>query len=440
MDIQQFVEGVDGEVIRHGDEKFAEVAERCLHRSVPDLVVQPRSAQGVSQTITFAVAAGLEVGVLCGGHGSVPASDKPGVLIDLAQLQSIEVLDGDLVRVGGGALWGHVADALEPHGLVISSGDHRPVGVGGLTLGGGVGWMVRTWGLTIDVLQEAEVVTASGEVVVASETSNPDLFWAIRGGGGNFGVVTSFTYQAKALPHVISGTITLEGVDLPTLLKSWRDIMRNAPEELNSTIMAIPPMEPGAEPSFQVIVVWAGADEGQAAAAVAPLLELEGRTQGEIGPVAYKEVLAAGEHPPEGMGFIANNAFAREFTDECIDAFAKVWSDIAPSMLMVRSVSGAFNRIGSDATAFSCRDGEVLLLLSAIRFGDIADDEHARVQDAWAGLRPFVQRSYSNFLYDIDEDSTQALYPLVTMQRLRAIKTQYDPMNVFCLNRNIVPA
>jgi FAD/FMN-containing dehydrogenase len=439
MDIKQFIAGVDGEVVRHDDGQYAEVARKSLHAPVPDLVVQPRSAKAVQLAVQFAVEHGLEIGVRCGGHGTVPSSNAPGLLIDLSNLDSVEVVGDNVVRVGGGADWGRVADELEPYELAISSGDHRPVGVGGLTLGGGVGWMVRTWGLTIDSLLSAEVVTASGDVVHASATENPELFWALRGGGGNFGVVTSFWFQAMPLKGVVAGTLSFaQDAHLATVLKRWRDVMRSAPEELNATFMAMPPMEPGQPPSFQLVVVYAGTDADAAASAIAPLLDLPGVQESDIKPMAYKAMLMEGQHPPEGMVFLVNNAFVPEFSDASIDVLVEQWRELAPAMCMIRSVAGAFNRVDPGASAFSCRDGEVLVMLAAVRFEESLDDQQD-VASRWEEFRPFVTGSYSNFLYEVSEESTTRCYDGPTFDRLRAVKTSYDPNNVFHLNRNIRP-
>src|SRR5215207_240058 len=159
-----------------------------------EAVVRPSSADEVATVVRSAVAAGVPITVRSGGHGSDPVAG--GLVIDLADLSSVELGEGDLVQVGGGAHWGEVAAALAPHSLGITSGDTSDVGVGGLALGGGIGWLARTHGLTVDILREVEVVTAAGDVLVANDTQHSELFWALRGGGGNFGVVTRFTFQA----------------------------------------------------------------------------------------------------------------------------------------------------------------------------------------------------------------------------------------------------
>src|SRR5690606_22414541 len=192
------------------------------------------------------------------------------------------------VRVGTGATWGRVAQTLEAHGLAITSGDTRDVGVGGLTLGGGMGWLIRAVGLTIDILEAVELVTVDGRVLTASAESEPDLFWALRGGGGNFGVVTLFVFRPAALEAVVGGTIQLSLDDLPGILSAWRDVMRAAPDELSTTFLALPAMGPGAEPSAQLLVCYAGDDEQAGRAAIAPLLELPGPrpVAGGHGPAA----------------------------------------------------------------------------------------------------------------------------------------------------------
>ena len=190
----------------------------------------------------------LAVSVRSGGHSPLGHSTNTGgMVIDLAHLDAVEVLDADrrLVRVGGGATWGQVSAALDPHGWALTAGDTSDVGVGGLTLGGGIGWLVRRHGLAVDNLVGARVVTADGRLVTASADEHPDLFWALRGGGGNFGVVVDFDFVAQPVSTVHYGTITYQVDDPADLLRRWRNAMRLAPEELSSTL-ALMPQVPGA--------------------------------------------------------------------------------------------------------------------------------------------------------------------------------------------------
>ena len=188
-------------------------------------------------------------------------------MIDLSGLASVEVIDKErhLVRIGGGATWGQVAAALAPHGLAISSGDTKSVGVGGLTLTGGIGWKVRKYGLALDNVVAAEVVTADGEVVRASAEENPELFWAIRGGGGNFGIVTAFEFVAHPTTDVFFGKIAFPAAEAAAVLQGWADYLRTAPEELTSTVDLANPIAGGPEAPVEIYVAFDGDDPGLAA-------------------------------------------------------------------------------------------------------------------------------------------------------------------------------
>ena len=237
-----------------------------------------------------------------GGHSPLGHSTNTGgMVIDLAHLDAVEVLDAErrLVRVGGGATWGKVAAALDPHGWALTSGDTADVGVGGLTLGGGIGWMVRRHGLAIDNLVGARVVTADGRLVTASADEHPDLFWALRGGGGNFGVVVDFDFVAQPVGTVHYGAVTYQVDDAADLIRRWRDAMRRAPEELSSTLALLPQM-PGAPRIANVLLCYAGAPGTamtDADAAIEPLLELGTVTQASIAERRYAEVLEDAQQP-----------------------------------------------------------------------------------------------------------------------------------------------
>jgi FAD/FMN-containing dehydrogenase len=440
MNIGQFSESVDAIVLQSGDEGYADNARRSLYADVPNIIVRPRTADAVAETVRFALSSSLEISVRCGGHGAVPSTSAEGLLIDLSLLSDVEVLDDNLVRIGGGALWGDVALALAPHGLVITSGDTKSVGVGGLTLGGGVGWMIRKWGLALDNLVAVELVTATGSIVRADAEQNADLFWALRGGGGNFGVATAFTFRAQSLPGVISGSITFGEVDFAAFLRAWRDVMHAAPEELNSTVMAMPAMGPEMPASLQIVVVYAGFDEAAANAAIEPLCRIDGFVGHDVKPMAYADVLMEVPHMEDApIKFVGNNGFAVELTDEAIAAYAALRGEIVPGAFMVRSLSGAFNRVPADATAFSWRDAEFLVLCAAVLPKDAPVEAEDRVNDLWATVKPHLQGAYGNFLYITGDEALSLMYLPETLERLRAVKQKYDPDNVFHLNQNVVP-
>lgn len=408
--------------------------------SEPAVVVQVSDTGDVGVAIAFARSHGLELSVRSGGHsGSGFSTNVGGLVIDLRRLNQIEVVDRDrhLVRIGAGAVWGDVATALGAEGLALTSGDTVSVGVGGLGLGGGFGWMVRKFGLTIDSLEEASVITAGSEQVRASADENPDLFWALRGGGGNFGVVTSFTFRAQPLTGVVAGTLAFPGGDLGELLTGWRDIMRAAPEELNTTFLSMPDF-PGMPGGVQILVCYAGADVAAAEVAIAPLRTLPGLGSDDISVRAYADMLEEA-HPPAGMTIVGHNAFARELSDDALAALVAMYTEVGGSVLMIRSLSGAFNRVPNDATAFAFRDSEVLLISAAFLPPDAPPSAAQRINQLWSTLEPYLQGTYAGFSTASNGEDPALLYPPDTLARLVTLKRKYDPENLFRRNHNIAP-
>ncbi|GAB2459191.1 FAD/FMN-containing dehydrogenase [Conyzicola lurida] len=425
---------------RAGDAEYDRASETWTRTGHPAVVVQPRSAHETAAAVAFARDNGLVLSVRSGGHsGSGHSTNDGGLVIDLSRLAEVEVLDDDLVRIGGGARWGAVAETLRSYDLALTSGDTASVGVGGLTLGGGIGWLVRQFGLAIDSLVEAEVVTSNGDILTANATDHADLFWALRGGGGNFGVVTSFIFRAHPLEGVHFGAIPVEHNSIGGLLRAWRDVMRAAPEELNSTFLAMPAM--GDMPAgAQVLVCYAGTDDAAATAAIAPLLAIDGVTGSSVERMSYADVLGEPPHPPEGIRVANNNGFAADFDDDAVAALARVFENLAGSVLMIRYLRGAFNRVEPDATALAYRDSEVLVISAAFFPPDAPDEAVAAYNAEWATLLPHVQGLYGNFSALASDEATTLMYPPETLRRLREVKAGYDPGNLFDQNHNVRPA
>src|SRR5688572_22646989 len=226
-----------GDIIEPGAAEYASASRSLLASGSPVYVLRPKSVGDVQAGVRFAASAGLVLSVRGGGHGFPGfGTNDDGIVIDLSMLANVQIIDKErhLVRIGGGATWGQVAATLAPHGLAISSGDTKSVGVGGLTLTGGIGWKVRKYGLALDSVTAAEVVTAGGDVVRASAAQNPELFWAIRGGGGNFGILTAFEFLAHPTTDVFYGKVTFPASEAAGVLQGWADHLRTAPEELTS--------------------------------------------------------------------------------------------------------------------------------------------------------------------------------------------------------------
>lgn len=446
MDLSTLTTAISGAVLAPGDDAYLESATVARGPGSPVAVVKPADAADVATAVAFARDAGIELSVRSGGHDSLGRSTNDGgLVIDLRSIAGITV-DGDLVTIGGGARWGEVAAALAPHGLALSSGDTKTVGVGGLTLGGGVGWFVRLWGLAIDSLVSAEVVLADGRVVTASAASEPDLFWAIRGGGGNFGVVTRFTFRAHPLPDgVVSGTIDLAAdADLAVVFAAWRDALRTAPEQLTTTYLGMPAFGPDMPASAQIVFVWAGGDVDAAATAIAPLLEIPGVTGHTIAAVPYADVLLeeqpdAAEVGAPAIAMVDDNGFAARFDDDLIAELVAVKRELGDTVLMVRLLGGAYGRVAPDATAWGYRDTEAWIISVAFYpEGEVFDAQAPRARALWSRLDPWLTGMYGNF--SSLTDPVERMYPPATLARLRAVKAAYDPANLFHRTHNIRPA
>jgi hypothetical protein len=423
-----------------GDDEYEALRPRYALAGEPAVFLRPENEAQLAEALQYARAESAPVSIRSGGHGASIFPNPGGVVIDLGSFDTVEVGDGGRVRVGAGATWGVVAEALAEHGLGLSSGDTKQVGVGGLTLGGGIGWMVRQHGLALDQLIEVDLVTAAGESVRASGRVNPELFWALRGGGGNFGVVTSFTFQAHPLGGVHSGAITLDPDRLAETIRAWRDVMRTAPETLNATLIAFPSFGPEVPAGAQLLVCFAGDDAAQADAAIAPLLALPGAGASTIVPKRYPEVLEDAGQPPPGT-IVGENGFVPDFTDEAIDTVLTVREAMLPSVLMIRSLGGAFSRVPVEATAFPHRDAEAWVFIGSFLPLDATADAIEERASHWSAAGPYVTGTYGNFRQNSNAEIVERMYPGSTGERLLAVKREWDPENVFRVNHNLaVPA
>lgn len=417
-------------------------AARTFHSGIgePELVVRAASVDDVRAAVRHAAAAGAPIVVRGGGH-SAWASLPGGLALDLRDLDAVAV-DGTRVSVGGGATWGAVAAALAEHGLAISSGDTASVGVGGLTLGGGIGWMTRAWGLAIDQLVGAQVVTAAGELVEASADAEPELFWALRGGGGNFGVVTRFDFEAHRLPEVVHAVLTVPA-DPRETLRVLRDLLHDAPRELTVTYMDVPAMDPSAPAGASLTAVWAGSDPDAARAALAPLLALDG-VDGDVEAIRYVDVLAhmpgveeTGQVPP---GFIGGNALVRDLDDATIDGLIAFRRDYPGSVVFLRSLGGAYSDVPEEATAFSGRAAGFFVMAGAFDIPQLVDDAtRARAAADWERIAAPGIGLYGNFIADAKGGLIERMHAPETLARLRGLKRRWDPQNLFSRNHNIAP-
>ncbi len=430
-----------GTVVKPGDPEWD--AARSFHSGIgePTVVVRASSVDDVRAAVRYASSERLDVMVRGGGHsawGAVPG----GVTLDLDALDSVSV-DGTLVHVGGGATWGAVAAILAEHGLGVSSGDTASVGVGGLTLGGGIGWMVRAWGLAADQLVGAQLVTARGEVIEVNDESHADLLWALRGGGGNFGVVTRFDFRAHALSSVVFATLGVAG-DARPVLRALRDTMKDAPRELTVTYMDVPEMDPSAPGGAAITACWIGDDEDAARAALAPLLALDGVTETDLGVRSYPDILMdmPAADPDQPMpGFVGGNTLLADLTDEAVDRLASFREANQASVLFLRSLGGAYGDVPQDDTAFPARSATWFAMAGAFDIpGLVHDDNRPLIQAEWDAIEALGEALYGNFTVSTDPAMVSRMYAPETIARLAAVKRQWDPQNLFCRNHNVVPA
>jgi FAD/FMN-containing dehydrogenase len=350
----------------------------------------------------------------------------------------VTVLDtaAGTVRVGAGAVWGEVAHALAEEGLVVSAGDTKSVGVGGLTLGGGIGIMVRKYGLAIDQLIGAEIVTADGRALTVSRSEHPDLFWAIRGGGGNFGVVTHFDFAAHRLNNVFFGPIAYKLDDLKSLLTGWRDATRSSPREVTTTLVVMPGFG-GAPPSALMFYCFAGDDEEASNQALAPFLEIAPVVSHTVARMPYADALQEA-HPPAGAVPAVKDGLIHSLDNSFIDIITTIYDGAADKMMFLRSLGGAVQDHESGETAFAHRDAEALLVCAAF-LPEGATDEAKQTALAFFDdkIAPLTEGAYPNFFTTYNEKDFARMYPEKTLERLQAVKAQYDPDNIFSRNYNI---
>jgi FAD/FMN-containing dehydrogenase len=430
-----------GEIILPEDKSYEQARATYTQIGTPALVMRPRTANDVGAAIQYAQDNSLILSVRSGGHSVAGLStNKGGLVIDLVNMRKIEIIDlgKGLVRIEAGATWGEVAAELQKHQLALSSGDTKSVGVGGLTLGGGIGWMVRKYGLAIDSVAAAEVVTADGRILRVSATENPDLFWAIRGGGGNFGIVTHFEFAAHPLNKVFAGTIAYGLDNLSELLRTWRDYMRQATEDL-STSVTIMPSFGGAPPAALIMCCCAGADEEAAARALEPLRQLGAILWQDVQKKNYADVLEEA-HPPEGIRIIAKNVFAQTLSDDLIQAITATLSAPGGRVLQIRGLGGAMKRIDPTATAFPYRDSEIMLFSGTFVSPAASEAEIREALKPWETLAAYGRGAYANFLSTATDEDVAAVYSAPTYERLAKIKAAYDPQNLFNQNHNIKPS
>jgi FAD/FMN-containing dehydrogenase len=447
--IAQLRAALDGRVIGPGEAGYDE-ARAVFYGDIdrhPALVVRPENASDVSRVVTLAREGGLELAVKSGGHsGAGHSTTDGGILLDLAEMKNLEIdVEGRTAWAETGLTAGEYTAAVGAHGLATGFGDTGSVGIGGITLGGGVGFLVRKHGLTIDDLLAAEVVTADGEILHADAETHPDLFWAIRGGGGNFGVATRFGFRLHEVDEVVGGMLVLPAT--PETISSFVAEAEAAPEELSTiaNVMAAPPMpflppEAHGELVVLALMVYAGGvEEGERA--VAPFRSLAEPIADTVRPMRYPEMYPEeGDYRPTAA---ARTMFVETIDHDSAETIVEYLraSDAPMRVAQLRALGGAMARVPVDATAFAHRSSRIMVNLAAFYEGpEDRPRREAWVGDFEAALRQGDAGAYVNFLGDEGEARVRAAYPGRTWERLVEIKGRYDPTNLFRLNQNIPPA
>ncbi len=445
-----------GELLRPGDEPYDE-ARRVWNGAIdrrPALIARCGGAADVAAALELARERELQVAVRGGGHSIAGWSVcDDGLVIDLSPLRAIEVdADARTARAGGGVLWGELDAATQAHGLATVGGIVTHTGIAGLTLGGGIGWLMRRHGATVDNLLAAEVVTADGDVLRASEHEHADLFWGLRGGGGNFGIVTSFEYRLHEVgPTVLAGPIYYALEDGPEVLRHYRDVIAEAPDELTTILnlrMAPPlpfiPAEFHGRPVVTVAVCYAG-DLERGEAVLAPLRSFGSPLVDAVGARPYLELQRLFDPSvPHGWHYHWRSWELPPLTDAAIDTLVDQAARITSprSYIIVFQLGGAVARVGEDETAYSQRDAAHNVNINAVWLEDDPEaDRHVRwVHECYAALEPHAGgRAYVNFLADEGADRVRAAYGAAKHDRLVALKRRYDPANVLRGNQNIHP-
>ncbi|HEX5017197.1 MAG TPA: FAD-binding oxidoreductase [Actinomycetes bacterium] len=414
----------------------------------PAAIARVVNDDDIRHVVDFAASSGAELAVRAGGHSVSGAStSEGGIVLDLRELKGLDIdVEGRTAVADAGLTAGEYTSAAAAHGLATGFGDTATVGISGITLGGGVGFLVRKHGLTIDNVIGADVVTANGEVLRVDAETNPDLFWAIRGGGANFGVVSRFRFKLHPVDTIVGGMLFLPAT--PDTVEGFMELAANAPEELSTVanVMPAPPMpfipaELHGSLILMAFLCYAG-DTAAGEKALAPFRSLATPLADMIRPMTYPEMFPM---EPEGPKVIAHShtGFVDEIPSPLYSEILKRLEEPVGQMRVVqlRPLGGAMGRVPNDATAFGHRSRRIMVNVATL-LGTEEDRPAARawVDDLVQPLHGSDETGYVNFLSDEGPERVRQAYPGDAWNRLRELKRQYDPTNLFRKNQNIPPA
>lgn len=450
LSISQLRTDFNDRVIAPGDAEYDQ-ARTLFYGGMdrhPAVIIRAKDVDDVVRVVNLARLTGLPLAIRSGGHSVAGHSvSEGGIVLDLSEMRDLQIdVEGHTAWAEAGLTAGEYTTAAAAHGLATGFGDTGSVGIGGLTLGGGVGYLVRKYGLTIDDLLAAEIVTADGQLLHVDADTNPDLFWAIRGGGGNFGVVTRFQFRLHKVDSVYGGMLFLPAT--ADVIASFIALAEAAPEELSSiaNVMPAPPMpflpaQHHGKLIIMAMLVYIGdAKEGERV--IAPFRALATPVADMVKPMEYPEI-----YPPEQGDYHPVAASRTMFVDHIDRSVVEgILHHLQSSTAMMavaqlRVLGGAMARIPVDATAFAHRKSRIMVNVAAL----YGQPEEKATHEAWvtdfaAALQQGDDRGYVNFMGEDGEARIRAAYPGDTWDRLREIKARYDPTNLFRLNQNIPPA
>lgn len=453
--LKEFGSGLRGEVIHAGDQGYDE-ARKIFNAMIdkrPGAIVKCAGVADVISVVNFVREHDVPLAVRSVGHNVAGISlCDDGIVLDLSQMRGVRVdVTTQTVRVESGLTWGELNHELEPFGLATTSGFISTTGVSGLTLGGGLGWLVRKHGLALDNLLSIDVVTADGRFLTASETQNSDLFWGLRGGGGNFGVATSFEFKVHPADTFLAGLVMHPTPKIGGALRFWREFETTAPEELTTGAMLIHapkepfvPEEAQGTPVVGIGGVYTGSlMEGEKA--LAPLRQFGPPVADLFEPMPFTAAVSFADFLfPRGFFNYWKSGFLTELSDGAIDTVVEFYKRTPSPMTVIvleHNGDGAMSRVDESKTAFGYRNWPYNFLVTSI-WADPADTD-INIQwtrELWDAMQPFLADAvYVNYIGDEDEDRVRGAYPSATYERLVALKTKYDPTNLFRMNQNIKP-
>jgi len=443
-----------GQAILAGDPEY-DTARQLYNAMIdkrPAIIVRCADVEDVISAVNFGREQGFPVAVRGGGHnGPGLGSVDDGLVIDLSPMKDIRIDPvKQTVRVEGGCLWREVDQATHEFGLAVPSGFISSTGVGGLTLGGGIGYLARKYGLTIDNLLGVEMVLDDGSVVTANDEENADLFWAVRGGGGNFGVVTAFLFQAHPVHTVYGGPMFWPLEQADKVLKYWQELILNAPDELNGwfAFVTVPPAAPFPE-AYQMhkmaAVVWCYTGPLDSAPEVfKPIREALPPAIDFTGPIPFPALQSMFDPIyPAGLQWYWKADFFKQYDQAAIDLHLKYGAQLPTmhSTMHIYPINGAAGRVGTGDTAWGYRDANFSQVIVGVD-PDSSNNERmiAWAKDYWLALHPYsAGGAYINMIMDEGEDRVKASYG-ANYERLAETKAKYDPQNFFHVNQNIKPS